>query len=83
MRFWVLLAALIGYHGPDVWTFLIIWKHYRPEYPGMVVYAIVSLGSLLFHSSLFIGLANAVVYGLLTYLISLAITYYRKLHAVA
>jgi hypothetical protein len=78
MRFWILLAALIGYHVPDVWNFLIIWEHYRPEYPGMVVYAIVSPGWLFFHSSLFIGLTNAVIYGMIAYLVSLAIAKLRK-----
>jgi hypothetical protein len=78
MRFWILLAALIGYHIPDVWNFLRIWKHYRPEYPGMVVYAIVSPGWLFFHSSLFVGLANAAVYGLIAYLVLLAIAKVRK-----
>jgi hypothetical protein len=78
MRFWILLAALVGYHIPDVWCFLIIWKHYRPEYPGMVVYAIVSPGWLLFHSRFFIGLANAVVYGLVAYLVLLTVAKFRR-----
>jgi hypothetical protein len=78
MRFWILLAALIGYHIPDVWDFLTVWKHYRPEYPGMVVYAIVSPGWLFFHSSLFVGLANAAVYGLIAYLVLLAIAKLRN-----
>jgi len=77
MRFWILLAALVGYHIPDVWSFLIIWKHYRPEYPGMVVYAIVSPGSLLFHSSLFVGLTNAATYGVIAYLVLLTIAKFR------
>jgi len=78
MRFWILLAALAGYHIPDMWNFLIIWRHYRPEYPGMVVYAIVSPGSLLFRSSLFVGLANAAVYGVITYLLLLTIAKLRR-----
>jgi hypothetical protein len=44
----------------------------------MVVYAIVSPGWLFFHSSLFIGLANAAVYGLIAYLVLLAIAKVRK-----
>ncbi len=78
MRFWVLLAAVVGYHVHDLWTFLIIWKHYRPEYTGMVVYAIFSPGWLLFHSSLFIGLANAVTYGLIAYLVLLTLNKFRR-----
>jgi hypothetical protein len=78
MRFWTLLAALVGYHIPDVWNFLLIWKHYRPEYPGMVVYAIVSPGWLFFHSRLFVGLANATVYGVIAYLVLLTIARFRQ-----
>jgi hypothetical protein len=78
MRFWILLAALVGYHIQDVWDFLIIWKHYRPEYPAMVVYAIFSPGWLLFHSSLFIGLANAAVYGVIAYLVLLTVAKFRR-----
>jgi len=80
VRFWVLLAALVGYHIPDVWDFLIIWKHYRPEYAGMVVYAIVSPGWLLFHSRLFIGLANAAAYGVVAYILLLTIAKFRRHH---
>jgi hypothetical protein len=78
MRFWILLAALIGYHIPDVWNFLITWRHYRPEYPGVVVYAIVSPGALLFRPSLFVGLANAAVYGVVAYLALLTIAKVRR-----
>lgn len=68
MRFWILLAAVIGYHVQDVWYFLIISKHYRPEYQGMVVYAIFSPGWMLFHSGFLVGLANAAIYGVIAYL---------------
>jgi hypothetical protein len=78
MRFWVLLAGVIGYHVQDVWNFLIIWKHYRPEYQGMVVYAILSPGSMLFRSSLFIGLTNASVYAVIAYLVLLSIAKLRS-----
>jgi hypothetical protein len=78
MRFWILLAALVGYHIPDVWNFLVTWKRYRPEYPGMVVYAIFSPGWLFFHSRLFVGLANAVVYGVIAYLVLLTVAKVRK-----
>jgi hypothetical protein len=44
----------------------------------MVAYAIFSPGSLLFHSGLFSGLANATVYGLLIYLPLLAVAKLRR-----
>ena len=78
MRFWILLAAVVGYHIPDVWLFLIMRKHYSPEYPGMVVYAIFSPGWLFFRSSLLIGVANALVYGVIAYLVLLAVAKFRK-----
>jgi len=81
MRFWILLAALIGYHIQDVWYFLLIWKHYHPEYPGMVVHAIFSPGWLFFRSYLFVGLANAVVYGVVAYLILLTVAKFRRASA--
>jgi len=58
MRFWILLAALVGYHVQDVWDFLIIWKHYRPEYPAMVIYAIFSPGWLFRRGGWFFTLAS-------------------------
>jgi hypothetical protein len=78
MRFWILLAAVIGYHVQDVWNFLIIWKHYHPGYRGMVIYAIFSPGWLLFRSSLLVGLADAVVYGVITCLVLLTISKFRR-----
>jgi len=78
MRFWILLAAVVGYHIPDVWDFLLIWKRYQPEYPGMVVYAIVSPGWLFFRSRLFQGLANATVYGVVACLVLLTIDRFRR-----
>ncbi len=78
MRFWILLAAVIGYHVQDVWAFLIIWRHYRPEYQGMLVHAFFSPGSMLFHSGLFVGLTDAAVYGVITYLVLLSISKLRR-----
>jgi|ERR1700721_1398011 len=78
MRFWILLAALIGYHVTDVWDYLLIWRHYHPKYPGMVVFAIASPGWLLFRSHLFIGLANALVYALIAYLLLLIVARFRR-----
>ncbi len=83
MRFWILLAAVIGYHVPDVWLYLVVWQHYRPEYPGMVIYAILSPGWLLFHSRLFIGLVDAAVYGVVVFLVLFVIAKCRRSPAVA
>jgi hypothetical protein len=48
MRFWILLAAVIGYHIEDVWDYLLIYRHYHPEYPGMVVQAVFCPGVFFF-----------------------------------
>ena len=81
MRFWILLAAVIGYHVQDVWYYLTFCKHYRPEYQGMLVYAIVAPGWMLFHSYLFIGLTNAAIYAVVAYLLLLVPRLLRKLKA--
>ncbi len=78
MRFWILLAAVVGYHVQDLWEYLIIWKHYRPEYPGMVVYAIFSPAWLYFHSRLLIGLADAAVYGAVAFFVVFFIAKFRR-----
>ncbi len=78
MRFWILLAVVIGYHVQDIWDFLLIYKHYHPEYPGMVVEAILSPGWLLFRSRLFVGLTNATVYGVVAYLVLISIAKFRR-----
>jgi len=79
VRFWVLLAAVIGYHVQDVWDYLLIWKHYHPEYPGMVVKAILSPGWLFFPSRLLIGLTNAIVYGAIVYVVLFSAAQFRRL----
>ena len=71
MRFWILLAAVIGYHVQDVWLYLLIWKHYHPGYPGMIVETIFSPGSFFFAPSLLVELMNAAVYGVIAYLVLL------------
>jgi hypothetical protein len=77
VRFWILLAAVIGYHVEDVWDYLLIFRHYRPEYPGMVVQAIFCPGALLF-GGLIGRLANALVYAVIAYVALLAINKIKR-----
>ena len=79
MRFWVLLAAVIGYHIQDVWDYLLIWRNYHPEYHGMIVEAIFSPGCLFFAPRLLIGLVNASVYGVMAYLLLFSAAKVRRL----
>jgi len=79
MRFWILLAAVIGYHIEDVWLYLLIYRHYHPEYPGMVVQAIFCPGFLFFRVGLFARLTNALVYGIIAYVMFLTITKIKQI----
>jgi hypothetical protein len=78
MRFWILLAAVIGYHIEDVWVFLLISKHYHPGYPGRIIEAVFSPGWLLFRSYFAMDLANAFIYGVISCLVFLAIAKLRR-----
>ena len=80
MKFWILLAAVVGYHVQDLWGFLLIWKHFRPEYPFTIFVMATSPGWLFFSSQLFVGLTNALVYGVVAYAIALGFARGRKLH---
>ena len=71
MKFWILLAAVIGYHVQDLWDFLLIWAKFRPEYPFIIFVMATSPGWLFFRSRLVVGLVNAVVYGVVAYSIAL------------
>ncbi len=79
MRFWILLAAVVGYHIEDVWFYLIIYRHYRPEYPGMVVQAIFCPGLLFFGVGLVGRLTNALIYGIIVYAVLLAIAKIKQI----
>ena len=79
MKFWVLLAAVVGYHTQDFWDFLLIWKHFRPEYPFTIFVVTTCPGWLIFSSHLFVGLTNALVYGLVAYAIAFGFAKGRKL----
>jgi hypothetical protein len=68
-RFWIPLAAVVGYHVQDIWDFFRVWKNYRPGYPGTIAEAIFSPGWLFFSPSLFIGLFNAAVYAVVISLV--------------
>jgi hypothetical protein len=79
VKFWILLAAVIGYHIPDLWDFLLIWKHFRPQYPFTIFVMITCPGWLFFSSHLFVGLTNALVYGAVAYAIALGSARGRRL----
>lgn len=79
MKFWILLAAVIGYHVPDVWYFLLIWAKFRPEYPFTIFVYTTCPGWLFFTSQLFVGLTNALVYGLVAYALALGAKKLRRL----
>ncbi len=83
MKFSILLAAVVGYHVQDVWDFFLIYMHYRPTYPGMIVQVIFSPGWLFFRSRLFVGLTNALVYGAVAYLVLIFIAKSRRTPARA
>jgi hypothetical protein len=76
MGYWILAAAVVGYHITYVLRFWIM--RYHPEYPASIMLFVLSPGSLFFHSGLFIGLANALVYGLITYLVLLSLKHFKK-----
>ena len=78
MRFWILLAAVVGYHVQDVWNFLLIWAKFRPAYPFSIFVLTTCPGWLFFRSSLLVGLSNAVVYGVVAYAIALAAKKFRQ-----
>jgi len=78
MRFWILLAAVVGYHVTDVYEFLLIYKHYHPEYPGMVIQVTLSPGLLFLRPLLFVRLTNAAVYGVVAYLVLLSVAKFRR-----
>lgn len=71
MKFWILVAAVIGYHVSDVWDFLLIWERFRPEYPFTIFVMTTSPGYLFFRPHLLVGLTNALVYGVLAYAVAL------------
>ena len=71
MKFWILVAAVIGYHVQDVWEFLLTWARFRPEYPFTIFVVTTSPGWLFFRSRLLVGLTNALVYGVFAYAIAL------------
>ena len=78
-----MLMAVIGYHVQDVWDFLLIHMHYHPEYPGMAVQVIFSPGWLFFQSRLFVGLTNAIIYGVIGYLLLACCPKFRRTPARA
>ena len=80
MRFWILLAVVIGYHIEDVWLYLLIFRHYRPEYPGMVVQAIFCPGVVLF-GGLMGRPTNAIIYGVIAYVVLLVISKIKRLRS--
>ena len=81
MKFWILLAAVIGYHMQDVWNFLFIWAKFRPEYPFTIFVMTTSPGWLFFTSRLCVGLTNALVYGLVAYGVALGARKHRQAQA--
>ena len=81
MRFWISLAAVVGYHVQDVWDFLMIWVKFRPEYPFTIFVYTTCPGWLFFTSRLFVGLTNALVYGVVAYAIALGAKKLRQTRA--
>lgn len=79
MKFWILLAAVIGYHVPDVWDSLHIWAKFRPEYPFTIFVYATCPGWLFFTPRLFVGLTNALVYGVVAYALALGAKKLRQL----
>ena len=71
MKFWILLAAVIGYLIPDLWDSMLIWAKFRPVYPFTIFVVSTSPGWLFFRSRLAVGLVNAVIYGVVAYFIAL------------
>ncbi len=71
MKFWILLAAVVGFHVQDVWDFLLIWAKFRPEYPCTIFVLATCPGWIFFRSRLFVGLVNAFAYALIAYAIAL------------
>jgi hypothetical protein len=63
VKFWIILAAVVGYNVQYVWDLLRDWFIYRPEYPFTFFVVATSPGYLLFRSHLRVGLTNALVYG--------------------
>ena len=81
VKFWILLAAVVGYHVQDVWNFLLIWVKFRPEYPFTIFVMTTSPGWLFFRSSLLVGLTNALVYGVVSYAVAIAAKKRRQLRS--
>jgi hypothetical protein len=73
VKFWILVAAVIGYHVQDMWDFLLIWARFRPEYPFTIFVMTTSPGWLFFRSHLMVGLTDALVYGVVAYAIALGV----------
>lgn len=69
MRFWILLAAALGYNVQYVWDLLLDWFIIRREYPFTIFMAITSPGHLLFRSHFLVGLTNALLYGMVVWAI--------------
>jgi hypothetical protein len=69
-KFWIILAALVGYNVQYVWDLLRDWFIYRPEYPFTFFVLATSPGYLFFRSHLLVGLTNALVYGVAIWVIA-------------
>jgi hypothetical protein len=76
MGYWILAAAVVGYHITYVLRFWVM--RYHPEYPASILLFVFSPGSLFFHSGLLVGLANALVYGVIAYLVMLSVRQLKK-----
>ena len=70
VKFWIILAAVLGFNVQYVWDLLRDWFIYRPEYPFTFFVVATSPGTLLFRSHLHVGLTNAFVYGVVFWVIA-------------
>jgi hypothetical protein len=70
VKFWVVLAAVVGYNVQYVWDLLLDWFRFRPEYPFTIFVVTTSPGYLLSRSHLLVGLTNALVYGVTTWVVA-------------
>jgi hypothetical protein len=78
LKFWILVAAVIGYHIQDLWD-LLLWAKFRPEYPFTIFVYATCPGWLFFRPRLFVGLTNALVYGAIAYSLALGAKKIRQL----
>jgi hypothetical protein len=79
VKFWILLAAVIGYHTQDVWDFLLMRAKFRPQYPFTILIYATCPGWLFFRPQLLVGLTNALVYGVVACLLALGAKKLRQL----